>query len=641
MTDNHLPLTINHFPFKNPNLRLAALFVDGLAQAGLTAVIISPGSRSTPLTLAFAAHPQIETFVHLDERGAGFFALGMAIADDRPVALVCTSGTAVTNYLPAIVEAQMSQVPLLILTGDRPHELRHSGANQTIDQVKIFGDQVLWSVDMPLPQANPPEVALRHVQTTAVRATATANGLRKGPVHVNFPFRKPLEPEVSEKWQVKSEKSFTIHKQPEVAHNLTIHNFEHGTLLPTSDQLEWLTAVFSQHRHGLIVCGPRCPGGDFPQAVTALARHTGYPILVDPVSGVRFFNRKDAESAKKKSAVNMVRQSADNFIISDYETFLQNDPGWPEPEMIVRFGAVPTSKWLNAYLDKIRPAVRLHIRENGVWTDDSHRTTHFLQLNETAVCQQLSQILPQRDNTAWINTVIQTEQATQSALQTALADKLFDGAIVAAVVALIPEDRILFMGDSSPMPLLAHHGRALPKQLNAYANRGASGIDGNLATALGMYAASGQPLVAVVGDITFFHDINSLHLIKELTQRRRDAEKKQKNAASSPSLRLNQNITIVLLHNDGGSIFNRLPIAQIEPPFTELFLTPHGLDFEPVCRMFGLEYVRADSRDAFRTAFTASVQDPVPRVIAVHTNNQQDEAIRRKINKVVLTKLKE
>jgi 2-succinyl-5-enolpyruvyl-6-hydroxy-3-cyclohexene-1-carboxylate synthase len=632
MTNNHLPLTVNHLPLKNPNLRLAALFVDGLARAGLTAVIISPGSRSTPLTLAFDAHPQIETFVHLDERGAGFFALGMAIARDKPVALVCTSGTAVANYLPAIVEAQMSQVPLLILTGDRPHELRHSGANQTIDQVKIFGDQVLWSVDMPLPQADPPEVALRHVQTTAVRAYATANGLRKGPVHVNFPFRKPLEPSAQEirDWRLEIE-------DPNTISNLQ-SPISPGQIMPTPEHLDWLTAVFSQHRHGLIICGPRCPGGDFAQAVTALAQHTGYPILADSISGVRFINRRGAESAKKKSRKSA--KSAANLIVSGYETFLQNDPGWPEPEIIVRFGAVPTSKWLNAYLDKINPAVRLHIRENGVWADDSHHTSHFLQLNETAVCHQLLQSLPKRNNITWINTIAQTDQAAEAALQTALAGKLFDGAIVADVVELIPEDTILFMGNSSPIRHLDQYGRSLPKQLTTYANRGASGIDGNLATALGMHAASGRPLVAVVGDITFFHDMNSLLLVKTLIQRNKETKKKENASAFFASLRFNQNITIVLLHNDGGSIFNRLPIAQIEPPFTGLFLTPHGLDFEPVCRMFGLDYSRADSRAAFRTAFAASVQDPTPRVIAVHTDNQQDEAIRRKINKTVLARLR-
>ncbi|VAW32783.1 2-succinyl-5-enolpyruvyl-6-hydroxy-3-cyclohexene-1-carboxylic-acid synthase, partial [hydrothermal vent metagenome] len=572
-----------NLPLKNHNLHWASLFVDALAQSGLTAVIISPGSRSTPLTLAFDAHPAIETFVHLDERGAGFFGLGMAIASDKPVALVCTSGTAVANYLPAIVEAQMSQVPLLILTGDRPHELRHSGANQTIDQVKIFGDQVLWSVDMALPEADAPEVAQRNVCTTAVRAYATANGLRKGPAHVNFPFRKPLEPEDSDRYSV-----FSIHNS-----QFTIHNWERGTLLPTNEQMNWLTAVFSQHPRGLIICGPRCPSGDFPAAVTALAQHIGYPILADSISGVRFNQGKfTAKNAKKKSA--------ESLIISGYETFLQSDPGWPKPEVIVRFGTVPTSKWLNNYLDGIQPKIRLHIRENGVWADDSHRTTHFLQLNETAVCQQLLSKLSKRENGEWVTAVTQTDQTCWKHLQAALTDKYFDGAIVADVVELIPEDATLFMGNSSPVRHLEQYGRFQPKQLTTHANRGASGIDGNLATALGIYAASKRPLVAIVGDITFFHDMNSLLLIKN------SASSAQ---SSTASLRLNKNITIVLLHNDGGSIFNRLPIAQLEPPFTELFLTPHGLDFEPVCRMFGLDYIRADSREAFRTAFAASVQD--------------------------------
>lgn len=600
-------MTDNHLPFKNPNLRVAALFVDGLAQSGLTAVIISPGSRSTPLTLAFEAHPAIEIFLHLDERGAGFFALGMAIASDKPVALVCTSGTAVANYLPAIIEAQMSQVPLLILTGDRPHELRHSGANQTIDQVKIFGDQVLWFTDMALPEAVAPQVALRNVQTTAVRAYATANGLRKGPVHVNFPFRKPLEPEASGEWQVASQELFTIHHLQS-----TIQIWKRGKLLPTPEQMEWLTAVFNQHPHGLIICGPRCPGDDFAKAVINLAQQTGYPILADAISGLRFHHR-DAKNAAEKSA-----KFADSFIISSYETFLQSDPGWPEPGIIVRFGAVPTSKWLNSYLDGINPKIRLHIRENGVWADDSQRISHFLQVNETAVCQQLLSKLAKRQNEQWITAVNQSDKACWTHLQAALADSYFDGAIVADVIELIPEGATLFMGNSSPIRHLEQYGRFQSKQLTAYANRGASGIDGNLATALGMYAASKRPLVAIVGDITFFHDMNSLYLAKGDSK----------------------NITIILLHNDGGSIFNRLPIAQIEPPFTKLFLTPHGLDFEPVCRMFGLDYVRTDSRKAFRAAFTASVQDNTPRVIVVHTNNQEDDAIRREINQFVKAQIK-
>ena len=176
------------------NTLWAETFVDELARGGLQAVVIAPGSRSTPLTLAFAAHPAIRHYLHLDERSAAFFALGLALATTRPVALLCTSGTAGANYFPAIIEARMSQVPLLVLTSDRPPELRHSGANQTIDQVKLYGDQVLWGVDVALPEADAPAVALRNLRTLAARALATAAGLPPGPVHLNFPFRKPLEP---------------------------------------------------------------------------------------------------------------------------------------------------------------------------------------------------------------------------------------------------------------------------------------------------------------------------------------------------------------------------------------------------------------------------------------------------------------
>ena len=602
MTNNHLPLTINHLPLKNPNLRTATIFVNGLAQAGLTAVVISPGSRSTPLTLAFEAHPGIETFLHLDERGAGFYALGMALASDKPVALVCTSGTAVANYFPAIVEAQMSQVPLLILTGDRPHELRHSGANQTIDQVKIFGDQVLWSVDMPIPQEDAPEVALRHVQTTAVRATTTANGLRKGPVHVNFPFRKPLEPEASEKWQVKSEKSFTI------------HNFERGTVHPTPEQLDWLTAVLTQHPHGLIICGPRCPGGAFPAAVTALARQTGYPILADPLSGLRFFNRRgrgerrDFEEEGKKSAKSV--KSADDLPISGYETFLQHDTGWPEPQVIVRFGQVPTSKWLNAYLDKISPLVRLHIRENGVWADDSQRTTHFWQMNETAVCTTLTiRLKNHQPDPAWPQTVQATEQATWDALQAQLSQHWFDGAAVATLLDHLPEDANLLIGNSLPVRHLDQYGRFQPKTLHIFGNRGASGIDGNIATGLGVAQATGRPTFIVVGDVTALHDLNSLLL-----------------ASQTP------NATIVVINNNGGGIFRRLPISQHEPPFTERFLTPHGRTFEHAAAMFGLDYRRAESREQFEQAVETAVTHPAPRLIELLTDGATDEQIRRTIN---------
>ncbi len=600
----------------NPNLFWSQLFVNALAQSGLTAVIIAPGSRSTPLTLAFHAHPGVTVYPHLDERSAGFFALGMALATDKPAALVCTSGTAVANFLPALIEAKMSHVPLLALTADRSHELRHSGANQTIDQVKIYGDQVLWSVDMPVPHADAPELVLRHVQTTAARAYAAANRLVKGPVHVNFPFRKPLEPVISEQYSVFSEQLADNHSQ------FTIHNsqftIQHGRLLPTHTQINQLTAILNQHPRGLIVCGPRCPGGEFVTAVTALAQRVGYPILADPLSGVRF-GARELETGEWRLEGDSEQSPISNLqsplpIVGGYETFLQAELDWPEPEVIIRFGAVPLSKWLNVYLDRIRPAHRIHIRANGVWADDSHRATWFLQAEETAVCHALIQSTPPRPNSVWARQVMGTETAVWQAIDQAMADSYFDGAIVADTLAHLPDGSILFIGNSLPARHLDQFGRPSAKRIQVFANRGASGIDGNLSTALGIAVAAGKPITAVLGDITFYHDMNGLLA-----------------ARHAPP------VTIIVINNNGGGIFRRLPISQHEPPFTELFLTPHGLNFEHAARLYGLDYVRVDDW----AAFGAAVSQPAtaPRLIEAVTDGRADDQHRREMIQAVLSKM--
>ncbi len=478
----------------NPNTQTARTFVNALAAAGLRRVVISPGSRSTPLTLAFAAHAKMEVTVHLDERSAGFFALGMALAEDAPVALVCTSGTAVANYLPAIVEANMSQVPLLILTADRPPELRHSGANQTIDQIKIFGDQVLWSVDAPLPEKEAPDIVLRHLQTVATRAYATASGLRKGPVHVNFPFRKPLEPEAGE-WRLETvpEEPANTHSHSPITTRHSPLTISHGALTPTRALLGELAEAINRHERGLIVCGPRCPGGNFPAAVAGLSQVSGYPILADPLSGVRWG-----------------RHVPGTAVSGAYETYLQQAPGWPEPELVIRFGAVPTSKWLNDYLSRINPAQRIHVRENGVWADDSHLTTRFLQLNEELLCYELAHLVTPRMSTDWTRQVMATETAVWQTLDQHLYDPYFDASVVADTVAALPDNAQLFIGNSLPIRHVDQWARPSARHLRVFGNRGASGIDGNTSTALGIAAATRLPTVAILGDITFFHDLNGL-----------------------------------------------------------------------------------------------------------------------------------
>ncbi len=574
----------------NRNTLWAEVFVDELARSGLTAVCAAPGSRHTPLMVAFARHDTIRVYSHLDERSAGFFALGLALASDSPVALVCTSGTAAANFFPAVVEAYQSRVPLIVLTADRPPELRHSGANQTIDQIKLYGDYALWAADAALPEAAPTAVAIRNLRTTAARALATANGLRKGVVHINFPFRKPLEPTPVEGDTIAvptdakarlDNAPYTRYSPPQVAAD--------------PQDSSWLADQIAAHERGLIVCGPCCPGGDFPQAVSELARLAGYPLLADPLSGVRFGN---------------------TIAFGGYDTFLQQPPIDP-PDIVFRFGDVPTSKWLNTYLDDSRIQQSIHIRASGIWADDTHRTTAFIQADEARLCRLTQESLAAtwgsqfRRESRWYAQVSNVEAATRSALQVGLAEAAyFDGAVVADVIDLIPPESTLFVGNSLPVRHTDQFGLPGSKPLHVYANRGASGIDGNTSTALGAGAARPEkPLVFISGDITFYHDMNGLLAAQ----------------------RCGVPIKIVLINNDGGGIFYRLPISRFEPEFTDYFVTPHGLDFTHAARLYGLDYVQVNDRDNFRRVFMESVADRASWLIEVRTDARHDLAQRRDI----------
>lgn len=558
--------------------------VAALADAGLRDVCIAPGSRSTALALAFAAHPDVRITRHLDERSAGFFALGMAQALGRPVALLCTSGTATVNFMPAAVEARMAHVPLLLLTADRPPELRHSGANQTIDQIDLYGKQVLWSVDLPLPEAAPPAVALRNLAATMARALAVAAGLPNGPVHLNFPFRKPFEPDGDE-------------AAPAEENAVTAPRIVPGRMAPAAETIEQLVDLIREHERGLIVCGPGCPGGAFAQTVAALAQRSGYPLLADPLSGVRYGPWVEGAT-----------------VVGGYEGILaQGRDPWGAPQLVLRFGAAPTSKWLNQYLQESAPSHRVHIRENGVWADDSHQTTLFIQANEILMCEEVLQRLPARAGSAWQQTVAATEARYWQTISAHVDGPFFDGLILYDVVKSLPADALLFVGNSLPVRHLDEYGAPRAVALQLFGNRGASGIDGNISTAAGIAAARQQPVTMVVGDVTFYHDMNGL-----LAGRAHDLD-----------------LTIVLMNNDGGSIFRRLPVARFDPPFTELFLTPHGLDFAHAARLYGFEHVRVEAREAFRDRFAQVTAQGGRHIIEVCSDGAEDAARRAALQKAV------
>jgi len=578
----------------NPNTHWAAIFVDELARGGLQAVCLAPGSRSTPLALAFAAQPAIRLYRHLDERSAGFFALGLALATGRPVALLCTSGTAAANFHPAIVEAYYAHVPLLVLTADRPPELRGSGANQTIDQIKMYGDHVRWAVDAPVPQADAPDVVLRHLRTLAARALATAGGPPRGPVHVNLPFRKPLEPDAA---PPANRPAASPPARPPHSH------ISRGRLLPTHDQLAAVASLAG--RRGLIICGPGCPDSDFPAAVAAVAARLGWPILADPLSGLRHGTHVSGD-----------------LVLGGYPLWLPAlGERRPRPEAILRFGAVPTSAALSAWLEASAPPAHVHVRDDGQWADDLHLTHTLIQADPALFCVRLAAMLdnaPAADG-QWVAFLQQIERTTWAAVDRAKAGMLlFDGGAIARTLAALPEGAVVFAGNSMPVRYVDAFDRPDTRAITLYGNRGASGIDGNVSTALGLAAATGRPVYAFLGDITFYHDMNGLLAARQygLT-----------------------NVTFVVTNNDGGGIFRRLPIARHDPPFTDLFLTPHGLTFGHAAALYGLEYTAVHDVAGLDAALAGGRTPHAARLIEVITDGAADHERHRAVLAAVATEL--
>jgi 2-succinyl-5-enolpyruvyl-6-hydroxy-3-cyclohexene-1-carboxylate synthase len=571
----------------NRNTRDVTAFVDELVRAGVRHVCLSPGSRNTPLVFAAARQAGLTVSSHLDERCAAFFALGIGIATGMPAVLVCTSGSAAANYFPAIVEAHQARVPMIVLTADRPHELRHSGANQTMKQPGLFGGYALWSLDLALPEATPSALVSRNLRASANRAVAIARGVggaRAGVVHVNMPFRPPLEPT-----PVASDLAAVVDDaaaRPDGAPFVTITD---GT--PAAPETGGLAGLITRTERGLIVCGPRTRGVTREQ-LGQLAAHTGYPLICDAASGVRFGSPE---------------------AIGAFDTFLQNTD-LPPVELVLRFGDVPTSKWLNQYLDQSRPATVTHISHDGVWADDSHRVSHFVHTDPgafcNALCGQLGNSRAGAIQSAWHADWRTHDAAVWQRVDAGLANGAwFDAIAVHDALALAPPDASVCAGNSLPVRHVDQFGRPDRRPLFVHASRGVSGIDGNVSTALGIgHARPGKRLILIIGDVTLYHDMNGLLAVR----------------------RCGVPVTLVLLNNNGGGIFQRLPVNAFGPEFTEHFVTPHGLDFAHTAALYGLDHVVPADRAAYQAALLASFDDPSKSVlIEVRTDAKADLAARK------------
>jgi 2-succinyl-5-enolpyruvyl-6-hydroxy-3-cyclohexene-1-carboxylate synthase len=570
--------------FRNTNSLWCGVLVETLVRSGVTQAVISPGSRSTPLTMAFARHPRIEAIPVLDERSAGFFALGLAKQQGRPTVLVCTSGTAGANYFPAVIEAQESGVPLLVITADRPPEMRDCSSGQTIDQQKLFGAHVNWQHEFAVPE--PRLELLRYLRQTLLQAFDRALGPSAGPVHLNAPFRDPLAP-----------------IEDKTAAGLKDHDWEAffaTTVAPPSKGSP--ASLIPVAARGLIIAGPAQPGDPrrWSEAVWTLAKHHGWPVLADALNPLR------------------THASTEATLVTAYDAILRS-PALAKklkPEFIVCVENWPTSKVLRTWIEELNvPAMLLTASAQN--RDPLHgRTWHFRHGIEE-VSLSSSQTFPDRGAEAYETAWRQAETAARGRIDEALAGAPeFEGGVVWKLSRHLPAETPLFIANSMPVRDAEYFWPASDRRLRIYVNRGANGIDGTLSTALGV-AHGNRPAVLLTGDLSLLHDTNGfLH---------------------RPWLR--GSLTVVLINNNGGGIFDHLAVAQFDPPFEKFWATPQPVDFAKLCAAYGVTHV-AVRDEAHLLELTTTLPESGLRVLEVRTDRKHDAAFRKKLFAEVAAALK-
>jgi 2-succinyl-5-enolpyruvyl-6-hydroxy-3-cyclohexene-1-carboxylate synthase len=556
------------------NVGFASALLSTLASLGLGDVCISPGSRNAPLIAAVAANPALTTWVIADERSAGFFALGLATAARRPVALISTSGTAAAEYHPALVEAHHAGIPLLALTADRPPELRGVGAPQTIDQVGLFGTAVKLALDAPPPG---PDVDLSVAARIAADAWIAATSGYSGPVHLNLPFREPLLDSGPTPEATAPSAPIPAATPPDVARLV--------------DRLSG--------KRGLIVAGRSNEPG-FPAAAAALARKLSYPVIADPLSGLRHGPHSTAPILAAGDAL-AAAGTIDRL----------------RPEVVVRFGPVPTSKatwrWLEMHRDVDQILVDVPAR------DATHSATTVVGESPalTAAALAAMQVAPAPEE--WAAEWARRDRVAMETMAAAIAAAPFpnEPAIAAGVLAATRDGAILTAGSSMPIRDVDTFGGTTYRNLTIVGNRGASGIDGLISTALGTAAVA--PAVALVGDVGAFHDLNAI----------------------ATAARLALPLTIVVVNNDGGGIFHFLPHRGPglldEAEFERFLGTPHGIDFVPAARALGVPATTITSRSELHDALQSV--EPGPRLLQLRTDREANVELHHSVAAAVAAAL--
>jgi 2-succinyl-5-enolpyruvyl-6-hydroxy-3-cyclohexene-1-carboxylate synthase len=577
---------------------LLRAFVDELARCGMRAACTSPGSRSAPLVLSLTRDPRISCFSHIDERCAGFFALGLAKASGLPVAVACTSGTAAAELLPAAIEAREARVPLLLLTADRPAELRENGAGQAIDQLKLFGGAATWFVEVSVHEAGVQQ--LRWMRTLACRAYWTALEGSPGAVHLNFPLREPLVSEA----ELPADETGRRDGGPYVRRAPASPIASAGT-----EPVTGLRELVAGARRGVLVAGRHERRSDLGAAASAFAQAAGWPLLADPLSGAR---RGDAA-------------------IAHYDALLRDErfAASLAPDLVLRVGDLPVSKPLRSWLAGLGEARQVALDPEAAWQDPASVLSDSLALEPATALMQLTASLSEtrrpHPDEDWLATWRSADERAAETITGVLGGELSEPAVAAELGVLLPAQATLFVASSMPVRDIETFWPVRADPPRVLCNRGANGIDGILSSAFGAAADGPGPVVLLIGDVALAYDIGGL----------------------LARTRLGLKLTIVLLDNDGGGIFDFLPIsgssvarvpdartasasntdgsdalAGSDDIYTRHIATPTGLDFAAAAGLYGLRHELVTTTPELRAALERALAPDAGSAI-VHVRGER------------------
>lgn len=608
------------------NEYIAAL-VDEFYQLGVRHAVFSPGSRSTTMAMLFTEYEGFETYMNIDERSASFMALGIAKAHIEPTVLVCTSGSAVAHYLPAILEAQYSGVPLIVLSADRPHTLLHVGAPQTVDQQKIFGTAVNYYEELAVPQEDHYYTYPRQV---ARKAYMKAMDIKKGPVHINVPLFEPLVPELDRKHFEAGRSPYKVFK-PNYGDVFSYQNRSNNTSNPsnvskasnvsytkntTDNNTNNSNRLLAQYKKVLILVGPQIDVNEV-ESIHSFAENLQAPILADPLSNVRRWHKTDAIDDNHEFNINRSNDTAmtqkkhfSDVVISTYDAFLADKELWPvlKPDCVIQFGQMVVSKrvqqmvasWDNVEYIEINP------------TMDSMNPTGKTTIHMQASIDMFTHLFAvKNESNAYLNRWQRLEVAGKAQLSTAIEEpSCFEGRTIRELQQYIPDNSQLLVANSMTIRDFDYFWFSGESDAVLYGNRGVNGIDGTVSTALGL-ATNGQPTYLVTGDLSLFHDLNGLAVAKTH----------------------NLNLTIILHNNDGGGIFEYLP-QKGSKHFDYLFSTSQGLDYSGAAKLYGCGYTKISSPDELAPVLAKVSTESGVHIIEIPTDREYSRQLHRKYTKV-------